>query len=396
MVLSGQACPPSLSLRRGGRVGRTKCLRVPARHCSRAGEAGGSAANKEMEGTSKRIQSPEYVKMSHATAISLGLAKGRMYRGAVNRCVNLLVHYPEGCSANCAYCGLAKRRPGTYEEKSFIHVGWPIYPMDEVLAAINKAPPYVKRTCISMITNGKCRQDTLVLARRLKKETSIPISVLISPTIIEKEDLIAMKEAGVDKVGVAIDLATPELFDRYRGVGVSGPHRWERYWEVLISALEVFGNLDVGAHLMVGMGETEKEMVSLMERMWQLGVVNHLFSFLAEESSSLAARPQPPWPSYLRVQLARYLIEHELSYLDEMDFDGLGRVTDFGLDMNRLTEIIDLGTPFMTTGCVGPDRQVACNRPFGNCLPDVKQWNYPYPPNEEELAFIHENIFKMG
>ena len=49
----------------------------------------------------------------------------------------------------------------------------------------------------------------------------------------------------------------------------------------------------------------------------------------------------------------------------------------------------------MTTGCLGPDGQVACNRPFGNCLPDDKQWNYPYPPNEEELALIRENIFKI-
>ena len=349
-----------------------------------------------MEGTSKRIQSPEYVKMSHATAISLGLMEGRMYRGAVNRCVNLLVHYPEGCSANCAYCGLAKRRPGTYEEKSFIHVEWPIYPMDEVIDAINKAPSYVKRTCISMITNTKCRQDTPVLAHRLKKETSIPISVLISPTVLKMEDLVAMKDAGVDKVGAAIDLATPELFDRYRGRGVSGPHKWKRYWEILRAGLEVFGTHHVGAHLMVGMGETEKEMVSLMEGVWQIGGVNHLFSFFAEQGSGLATRPQPPWPKYLRVQLARYLIEHELSCLDDMDFDGLGRVTDFGLAPNTLTKVINLGEPFMTTGCLGSDGKVACNRPFGNCLPDLRQRNYPYPPNDEELTLIHENIFKMG
>jgi len=348
-----------------------------------------------MEVTSIRIESPEYVKMSHATAISLGLMEGWMYRGAVNRCVNLLVHYPEGCSANCAYCGLAKRRPGTYEEKSFIHVEWPIYPMDEVIDAINKAPSYVKRTCISMITNGKCCQDTLVLAHRLKKETFIPVSVLISPTITEKEDLVAMREAGVDKVGVALDVATPELFDRYRGVGVSGPHRWERYWEVLTAGLEVFGNSDVGAHLMVGMGETEEEMVSLMERMWQMGVVNHLFSFFAEERSDLDARPQPPWAKYLRIQLARYLIEFEQGCLDNMNFDGLGRIIDFGLARDRLYEIIDLGAPFMTTGCLGPDGKVACNRPFGNCLPDVKQWNYPYSPNDEELTLIRQNIFKI-
>ena len=87
-------------------------------------------------------QSPEYAKMSHATAISLGLMRGRMYRGAVNRCVNLLVHYPEGCSANCAYCGLAKKRPGTYQDKSFIHVEWPLFSMDQIINAINKAPSY--------------------------------------------------------------------------------------------------------------------------------------------------------------------------------------------------------------------------------------------------------------
>ena len=247
-----------------------------------------------------------------------------------------------------------------------------------------------------MITNGKCRQHTLVLGHRLKKETSIPVSVLISPTILEKKDLVAMKEVGVDKVGVAIDLATPELFDRYRGSGVSGPHRWEKYWEVLTVCRDVFGYLQAGAHLMVGMGETEKEMVSLMERTWHMGVANHLFSFFAEEGSGLGTRPQPPWAQYLRVQLARHLIEHEKCCFDDMNFDGLGRIIDFGLAPNRLNEIINLGVPFMTTGCLGPDGKVACNRPFGNCLPELKQWNYPYTPNDEELTLIRENIFKTG
>lgn len=339
------------------------------------------------------IRSPEYAKMSQATAISLGLLRGRMYRGAVNRCVNLLVHYPEGCSANCAYCGLAKKRPGAYEEKSFIHVDWPIYSMDEIIAAINRAPDYVRRTCISMITNGKCRTDTLVMARRLREETGLPISALISPTIITGDDIVEMKYSGIDKIGVAIDLATPELFDQYRGKGVRGPHRWEKYWEILQYALEVFGTPHVGVHLMVGMGETEEQMVSLMDRIFEMGAVTHLFSFFAEEGSRLARRPQPPWPTYLRVQLARYIIEEGLSRYGAMSFDDQGRIVDFGLPAERLESVIESGAPFMTTGCLGPDGEVACNRPFGNCLPDVKQWNYPYPPNDEELNLIKENIF---
>lgn len=339
------------------------------------------------------IGSPDYAKMSHATAISLGLVRGRMYRGAVNRCVNILVHYPEGCSANCAYCGLAKKRPGTYREKSFIHVAWPVYSMDEIVEAVNRAPAYVKRTCISMITNGKCRTHTRDMTRRLRSETALPVSVLLSPTVLSEQDLTALKEAGADKVGIALDLANPELFDRYRGSGVSGPHRWERYWDIMSSALKVFGQGNVGAHLMVGMGETEQEMVSLMARLWGMGVVNHLFSFFAEKGSQLGGRPQPPWPSYLRVQLARHLLEEEGVPLEAIEFDGKGRIRRFGLEGWRLDEVVGRGTPFMTTGCLGPDGQVACNRPFGNCLPDIKQWNYPYLPNDLEMELIRKQLF---
>jgi lipoyl synthase len=342
-----------------------------------------------------KIQSPDYAKMSTATAISLGLMRGRMYRGAVNRCVNLLVHYRGGCSANCAYCGLARKRPGSYEKKSFIHVDWPVFSMEEIVSAINRAPSYVQRTCISMITNGKCTKDTLEMTRRLKRDSSLPISILISPTILKRDDLLAMKNTGAQKVGIAIDLATPELFDRYRGAGVSGPHKWDKYWAILGDSLEVFGKPHVGAHLMVGMGETEQEMVSLMQKLWSMGVANHLFSFFAEKGSALAGRPQPPWPAYLRVQLARYLIEENLSSYDRMDFDDNGCVVNFGIDVDTLFETIELGTPFMTTGCLGSNGRVACNRPFGNCLPDEKQWNYPYLPNEDELALIQEHLFRI-
>ncbi len=341
-------------------------------------------------------QSPEYAKMSHATAISLGLMRNRMYRGAVNRCVNLLVHYPEGCSANCAYCGLAKKRPGTYREKSFIHVEWPLFNMAEIVDAVNNAPGYVKRTCISMITNGKCVKDTLAMTGQLTRETNLPVSILTSPTILDRDFLQKAKALGADKIGIALDLATSELFDRYRGKGVSGPHRWETYWRFFEEGLSVFGSHNVGAHLMVGMGETEREMVDLMGRLWKMGVDSHLFSFFAEEGSSLGNRPQPPWPTYLRVQLARYLIEKGLSEPDQMAFDEAGAIVDFGVNSKTLEESIRSGIPFMTTGCLDEDGQVACNRPFGNCLPDVRQWNYPYPPNGEEMNLILENILKRN
>jgi len=344
----------------------------------------------------KEKQSPEYAKMSHATAISLGLMHNRMYRCAVNRCVNLLVHYPEGCSANCAYCGLAKKRPGTYGEKSFIHVEWPLFSLGEIIDAINRAPGYVKRTCISMITNGKCRDHTLAMTEQLTGSTNLPVSILTSPTILDEDFLYQVKRCGADKVGVALDLATPGLFDQYRGKGVSGPHRWEKYWQFMKDSLAVFGPHNVGAHLMVGMGETEKEMVTLMDQLRQMGVDNHLFAFFAEEDSSLGNMPQPPWSAYLKIQLARHLIENEMSTSDQMEFNEKGSIMDFGVDPERIEAAIQSGIPFMTTGCLDDKGEVACNRPFGNCLPDVQQWNYPYRPNREEINLILTNISKIA
>ncbi len=272
---------------------------------------------------------------------------------------------------------------------------WPVFHIDEVIDAINNAPSYVKRTCVSMITNGKCRLHTLEITKNLKEKTSLPISLLISPTILDKEDLVQMKEFGADKIGVAIDLATPALFDKFRGTGVSGPHRWKKYWEIMETALDIFGPLNVGAHLMVGMGETENEMVAIMNQLWGMGVANHLFSFFAEEGSRLSDRAQPPWPTYLRVQMARYLIEEGISSYENMAFDSKGHIIDFGITPSQLDDVIKLGIPFMTTGCLGPDGQVACNRPFGNCMPDVNQWNYPYLPNDEEISLISQNLFRI-
>ena len=80
---------------------------------------------------------------------------------------------------------------------------------------------------------------------------------------MKPEHLVEMKDAGADRIGVAIDGATPEIFDRLRGSSVKGPHRWETYWGIYETSLEVFGEGMAGVHLICGLGETEEEMVKL-------------------------------------------------------------------------------------------------------------------------------------
>lgn len=47
------------------------------------------------------MKSPEYVQLSTAAAITLGIMGGRMYGCECTRCLNLLLTYPEGCLSDC-------------------------------------------------------------------------------------------------------------------------------------------------------------------------------------------------------------------------------------------------------------------------------------------------------
>jgi biotin synthase len=200
-----------------------------------------------------------------------------------------------------------------------------------------------------------------------------------------------------------VDAATHELFDRFRGAGVGGPHKWGRYWESLGAAVRVFGEGRVGIHLIVGLGETEREMTETIQRARDVGVLTHLFSFFPEKGSALECRSQPEIGQYRRVQLACFLIDENLADARRMSFDESGRITGFGIDDARLDKIISSGLPFRTSGC--PGKTVAdlfageveigaCNRPYANCLPGSEIRNFPFEPDEEDIVQIRSELMQ--
>lgn len=335
------------------------------------------------------MESPGYLRTSLAAAIILGFKNGKFLRDTKLYCVNLLITYKEGCSANCAYCGLSKVRPGEYENKSFIRVSWPIYNTDDIVERISGNKD-IKRVCISMITRRKSVFDTICIAKKIRKNSDVPISLLISPTVVIEEDFVQFKNVGADKIGIAIDAATEEIFDKYRGKGVEGPHKWKRYWECFEEGIKYFGKGNVGSHFIVGLGETEYEMLKAIQDVKDLGGETHLFSFFPEEYSLLEKHKRPSIPHYRRIQLGRYLIDNGLTRIEKMRFDDNGKVLDFGLNVD---DFVYLGEPFMTSGCKGRDGKVACNRPFANERPSEELRNYPVMPEKEDLQKIMEEMW---
>ncbi|MFN7086411.1 MAG: radical SAM protein [Burkholderiales bacterium] len=343
------------------------------------------------------MRSPEYVQMSTAAAITLGLVPGKMHRTSCTHCLNLLVTYPEGCRANCAYCGLARHREEArdYADRNFIRVDWPTARYDEVIARVKAGGDRgrFQRMCISMITHPDSNDDTFVLLEKWVREVpQVPVSILSNPTTLGKEDLVRLRDMGADIFTVALDAVTPEIFERTRGKGVDSPHKYEHYWRALEWAAEVFGPEKFGAHLICGMGETEREILEVAQKIRELGGHNHMFAFFPERGSLMEDWPPVDRGQWRRVQLARYIIDYAGGSFRDMEFDASGRVTGFGVPQEKLEALIDAGTPFRTSGCPGKDDDVsACNRPYGDSSPtDIL--SFPFALAKRDIAKVRRQI----
>ena len=346
------------------------------------------------------MRSPEYVQMSTAAALTLGIMSGKMYRCECTRCLNLLLTYPEGCRANCAYCGLARHREAErdYADRNFIRVDWPAVPLEmaiDIVARQGDQSPF-HRMCISMITHPRSDADTVTVLKewteRIDPKT-IPVSILSNPTTMERADVQRLHELGADIFTVALDAATPEIFERTRGKGVQSPHSWSKYWEILMHARDIFGAQKFGAHIIVGMGETEHDVLSLVQKLVDLGGHSHLFCFFPEKGSLMDHLPATPRDQWRRVQLARYLIDYRGKRVEDMKFDGAGRIVDYGVAQSELETILGEGVAFRTSGCPGKFAEdiSACDRPYGDSPPSNIA-SFPFPPNKTDLRKIRRQL----
>lgn len=334
------------------------------------------------------MESPDYVQTSLAAAMTLGFTGGRFRRGARLTGLNLLLTYGDGCVGRCSYCGLSRARElAVRDARTFIRVRWPTYTLDEIIARARGADGQLERVCVSMITHPRAFADMNAVIARLRQQLDLPISALIAPTPLGDPAvmLVQTRAAGADMVGVAIDAATPALFDRHRRTGVGGVHRWEHYWRTVEAAVGVFGRYQVGVHLIVGLGETEQEMIEAIQNAHDLGAHTHLFSFFPEAGTTVAGLAPPGYGQYRRVQLARYVINHERGRAEGMRFNTAGQVVGFGLETE---EIVADGRAFTTSGCPGRSGRAACNRPFGNERPSRPIRNYPFAPTVEDIELI--------
>ena len=247
--------------------------------------------------------SPEFVRISMASALALRYRSGKFARDFSFGGINLLLNYEDGCRSDCGYCGLGRSRPGEYDEKSFIRVDWPIVPTDDLVERVVRYEAQMTRLCISMVTNKRSYPDTLDISRRITARTSVPLSILVAPPTLNVDRLRAFRDAGVDMIGFGLDAVTEEVFIRHRrDVPEGGGLKWDQYWRMILAAREVFGPWKINCHTLVGLGETDWDLMEIFDRLGRQEIFSYLFSFNPEPDSRLAivdvqvGTPTARWP----------------------------------------------------------------------------------------------------
>ncbi|QJW48689.1 radical SAM protein [bacterium BFN5] len=200
----------------------------------------------------------------------------------------------EKCLNNCRFC--AQSRDSAARTNLLSRVTWPEIPEQEATEAIHTAfqAGRLKRACLQVVRTPQSWQVSLEALESLTSESSIP--VCISSTIDSVEQARELIERGAERICIALDGATPEVFCQVK------EGDWTRRWELLSQCASEFSGR-ASTHLMVGLGETEEEMVNTIADCVAQGITVGLFAFTPIRGTAWFDRQPPPIGQYRRVHL---------------------------------------------------------------------------------------------
>lgn len=304
---------------------------------------------------------PTLINVSIGTAAVLGLADVAMAAAPTTAYLML----GGRCLMNCAFCAQARE-----SEASALHlsrVTWPEYDLATVMQRLAGAVEQgtIRRACLQVTVTAEAFQRSLAILRAAKAVADVPFDVAILPHDLDQ--VRQLLDAGADHIGFGLDAACERVFRQVKG------GNWDRSLALIEETARVFPGR-AAVHLIVGLGETEQEMVGRVQWAHDRGMTVGLFAFTPVRGTHLARRPPPPLAAYRRIQGARWLIVHDLARAEGMTFDAEGRLINLGAPLPAS------GEPFRTSGC--PD----CNRPFYNEQPGGPLYNFPRPLTADEAV----------
>jgi biotin synthase len=257
---------------------------------------------------------------------------------------------------------------------------------DELKDSLLQKPEYIKRICFQIV-NSPCFLDELIFyisnLHGYFEENHLDLPISISVRLTNIKELQMVFDAGVERVGLPLDVASEDNFAELRG------GNYKNSMNFILNASKRFPGR-VTTHLIVGLKETDKELYNLMKTFFENGITIALFSFTPIKGTRLETLKPPSLTRYRRIQFLRYLLLKKACFEPEFDENGTlvviapskeEKATGEGF-YNSILEVLRDPAIFMTSGCSD------CNRPYYNESPAGPIFNYPFVPDKDALTGI--------
>ncbi len=319
---------------------------------------------------------PKKIRLSIASAYVLGLANLKIMEKAKPTTCYIMEFNESGCQGSCAFCSQ------TSSHDFLSRVVWPDYDLSAFLEKLEEKPKF-GRYCIQCLIYPKYEYDLIAIVSNIRQRVKAPISAAIGP--IPKETLVKLKQSGLTDIGLSLDAATESLFNTIKNRNRC-LHSWNQIWTCIEDAIEIYGPEHVRTHIIVGLGETEKDVCEILERIFFKGIGVSLFPFMPIKGTVLEHHPRVQLSTYRKLQLFKYLrFRNEIS-ISDLRFNEKGEIVRFNTISKHQMQwlIFEKKRIFQTNGCS------ACNRPFYTSKPGEIQYDYPYSPEKDELEQIIE------
>jgi len=281
------------------------------------------------------------------------------------------------CQNSCRFC--AQSRGSSARTDMLSRVTWPEFQRQEAVQAVGAAfqAGQIKRACLQVVKSSQSWQTSITALVALSQESSVPVCISADiETVAQAQELL---DRGADRISLALDAATPELYHEVKG------GQWVKRWELLKScAHELTGR--VSTHLIVGLGETEEEMITTIANCQDNGIQVGLFAFTPIRGTAWGDKLPPVIGQYRRIQIAHFLLKQ--GYSRDIFHYQDGNLTRISLSRAEMVTGLADGKAFETSGCTD------CNRPYYNERPGGVMYNYPRPltPVEVKQALLESGL----
>ncbi|MBP8992085.1 MAG: radical SAM protein [Spirochaetes bacterium] len=345
------------------------------------------------------------------------------------------------CQNSCTFCSQGKFAKSS--DSLLSRVTWPKYEIKTVLEKLKeKQNDKIKKICFQVVSYPGYFEDFLQILDLFRAELSIPIGASIN--VSSMDDIDELFGHNLVNLGIAIDASSDSIYKKVK----NNKKSFNTTLQLIIKAANNYPS-KVTAHIIAGLGETDRDLLNLFSILLSNDANIALFAFTPVKGTELENYPRISIERYRYIQFVleylkkKYLLTDKKGNCLEIDKNDLHLETDvndlrlktkikdsyiemdilnvsnsknneisrlyddfsyISFDMNEMIvsfsssflnepgvlSILDDGEYMETSGCN------LCNRPFYNDNPyDKDLYNHHQKPDKEIIQYWKNKILSL-